>query len=249
MKNESTSNRPELTNRIDFPGFSRSFDEQASFWTAFSNTPGIGVSIVDLQGNLLFVNDTSLELFSGRTNIDYRLKTIADFHSPEFTTERLALIEKVLTSGKASIIRHVYLSRKITSTLWPIRDSKPPFNRVIVVSRYGNESDDEEHPEIDLVESDYIELGRLNVLTKRELEVFVMFGHGLNIPKISKILCRSPKTLERHKTAIAKKLSLKSQADMVRLVSLLGLTYEDTKRTRLTSEPATFDAPKLEDLL
>ncbi len=46
-------------------------------------------------------------------------KTIADFHSPEFTAERLALIEKVVTSGKASIIRHVYLSRKITSTLWP----------------------------------------------------------------------------------------------------------------------------------
>ncbi len=45
---------------------------------------------------------------------------------------------------------------------------------MIVVSRYGNESDDEAHPEIDLVESDYIELGRLNVLTKRELEVFVM---------------------------------------------------------------------------
>ncbi len=71
MKNESTSNRPKQENRLDFPGFSRSADEQASFWTAFSNTPGIGVSIVDLKGTLLFVNDTSLELFSGRKDVDY----------------------------------------------------------------------------------------------------------------------------------------------------------------------------------
>ncbi len=235
--------------RRDLPGFSGGLGEQAGFWMALSETPGIGVSIVDLKGSLIFVNKTSLEIFSGRTDIDYHGKTIGDFHSPEFTGERLALLAKVVETGKPHVIRHVYLGRKVVSTLWPIRDKKPPFNRIIVVTKYGSDADATMPNDYETVDSDYIELGELNVLTKRELEVFVMFGHGLNIPAVSKILYRSPKTLERHKTAIAKKLGLKSQTEIVRLVSLLGLTFDDAKRTRLTNEPIEKVSTKLNEIL
>lgn len=236
--------------RQDMPSFASNPEERNTFWSALARSPGIGVSIVDLQGNLLFVNDTSLEIFSGQRDIDYHGKKIGDFHSVEFTTERLKMISRVITSGKATVMRHVYLGRKIVSTLWPIRDSKPPFNRVIVVTRYGNDADNAaEVDDLPVFDSDYAELGELNVLTKRELEVFVMFGHGLNIPAISKILDRSPKTLERHKTSIAKKLGLKSQTDMVRIVSLLGLTYEDTKRIRLENEPASKVPVSIDEML
>ncbi|MEZ6087757.1 MAG: hypothetical protein R3C05_06990 [Pirellulaceae bacterium] len=35
-----------------------------SLWGAVSQTPGVGVSITDREGRLLFVNDTSMVLFS-----------------------------------------------------------------------------------------------------------------------------------------------------------------------------------------
>jgi DNA-binding CsgD family transcriptional regulator len=223
--------------RFDMPSLSGSAEEQASLWNALSCTPGIGVSVVDIHGLLLFVNNTSLVLFAGRTDIDYQGKSIGDFHSPEFTRERLELLDRVVKTGKPAIMRHVYLAQRIQSTLWPIRDRKPPFNRIVVVSRHGSDSEPFGNSGIETFDSQYIELGELNVLTKREFEIFVMLGHGLNIPSISRVLFRSPKTLERHKTAIARKLSLKSQADIVRIVSLLGLSYDDTKRKRLLNEP------------
>ena len=114
-----------------------------------------------------------------------------------------------------------------------------------MVSKQGNEAGDANSEAIESIESKYIELGQLNVLTRRELEVFVMLGHGMGIPQIAKTLFRSPKTLERHKTAIAKKLSLKSQAEMVRLVTMLGLEFGDVHRTRIEEEPVAKIAPDL----
>lgn len=230
--------------RVDMLGGPEAPFAQKAFWKAFSRTPGVGVSVTDTEGRLLFVNDTALVLFEGHAEVDYLGKTIADFHSPEFTKERLALLKKVVDDRKPLILRHVFLGQCIQSTLWPINDRKPPFNRVIVISKHqvgnGNASD-----EIESVESDYIELGQLNVLTSRELEVFVMLGHGMGIPEIAKTLFRSPKTLERHKTAIAKKLHLKSQAEMVRVVTLLGLHYDDAFRKRLPNEPVKRVVPEL----
>lgn len=231
--------------RVDMPGLSGTRVEQAAFWKALSRTPGVGVSVTNAQGRLLFVNDTALDLFEGHTDVDYHGKTIADFHSPEFVEERLAILKKVVESHKPIKMRHVFLGRSIESTLWPINDRKPPFNRVIVVSKLQVGESDSSDKSIETVESDFVELGQLNVLTQRELEVFVMLGHGMSIPQIAKTLYRSPKTIERHKSTIARKLTLRTQAEMVRIVTLLGLTCEDAFRTRLMEEPVERVAPDL----
>lgn len=236
---------PATKRREDLPGFSGSSAEHSSLWNAFSETPGVGVSLTDVEGRLLFVNRTALELFEGHTDVAYEGKTIADFHPPEFVAERLPLLKRVIESQKPLILRHVYLGRCLESTLWPMLDRKPPFNRVIVVSRHVSGETHEMNCGIDTIDSKYIELGQLHVLTRRELEVFVMLGHGMSIPRIAKTLHRSPKTLERHKAAIAKKLSVRSHAEMARIVCLLGLQFDDAKRTRLTNSPIAKAAPEL----
>jgi len=151
--------------RVDMPGAPDTPVAQAAFWKAFSRTPGVGVSVTDTQGRLLFVNDTALVLFEGQTNVDYLGKSIADFHSPEFTEERLGLLKKVVESRKPLIVRHVFLGQSIQSTMWPINDRKPPFNRVIVISKQQVGTGDKIDSDIESVESDYIELGQLGILT------------------------------------------------------------------------------------
>ncbi|MEQ1828793.1 MAG: LuxR C-terminal-related transcriptional regulator [Pirellula sp.] len=207
-------------------------------WTAIAQTPGVGVSITDTNGKLIFVNDTSLVLFSGTTSVDYEGKTIADFHPKEFVDERLGLIARVLQEGKPKRLTHIYLGKPIESTLWPLRDNLPPYNRVLVVSRTPSEASllQAIPLEVESVESKYIDLGPLNVLTKRELEVLVLLGHGMSIPRIAGILHRSPKTIERHKTAIGKKLSLHGQSELVYIVTMMGLELSDARRERLDKE-------------
>ncbi len=210
-----------------------------TLWSALSRSPGIGVSITDIDGKLLFVNDTCMALFSETTGIDYEGKTIADFHPPEFVAERLAMLREVVDKSQPVRISHVYRGRRIESTLWPIRDKRPPFNRIVVVSHQGKfdlgiEVQDDK---IETVETQYIDLGPLNVLSRRELEVLVMLGHGMNVPKTAKILHRSPKTIQRHKSAISNKLGLRGQAELVQHVTSLGLELSDASLQRFKQVP------------
>ena len=208
--------------------------EPTLLWTAMSQSPGIGVSITDVDGRLLFVNDTTMVLFSEQTNVDYVGKCIADFHPPEFVAERLAMLRKVVEESKTVRVRHVYHGRRIESTLWPVKDKRPPFNRVIVVthqSTYENGLPIDTSC-IETVSTNYIDLGSLNVLSRRELEVLVLLGHGLSVPRTAAVLHRSPKTIQRHKASISEKLGLRGQAEIVQIVTELGLELSDTHLKR-----------------
>ncbi len=208
-------------------------DGQA-IWLALAQTPGIGISITDENGQLLFVNNTSLVLFSGSADIDYHGKTIADFHPPEYVAERLKLIRLVLAENRPVRVRHVYHGKSITSTVWPLPETASKRHRVLVVSQSGPDQqiDDLIPNTIETFPTDYIDLGPLNVLSRRELEVLVLLGHGLTIPETAKLLHRSPKTIERHKESIGRKLALKRQSDLVELVTSVGLQLTDTKLKR-----------------
>lgn len=214
--------------RVDSPRI-----DPNSIWAALTRTEGVGVSITDTDGRLLFVNDTALVLFSQATDIDYEGKCIGDFHSPEFVVERLSLIARVLEEAKPLAMRHIYHGRRIHSTVWPICDTRPPFNRVIVISRAESGHDRAQIPEAaELVRTDFIGLGQLDVLTQREVEVAVLLGHGISVPKVAKLLYRSPKTIQRHKASISAKLNIHGQADLVAIVTEMGLDLDDAKLRR-----------------
>ncbi len=208
-----------------------------ALWTAFSQTPGVGVSITDTQGRLIFVNDTSLVFFSGSPDVDYQNKTIADFHTPEFVQERLRLIGRVISENKPLSISHILHGRPLVSTVWPFRDHQPPFNRAIVITYQRGAGSPLPIPsEIESVQTNYIDLGPLSVLSQRELEVMILLGHGLSVPRTAAILSRSAKTIERHKESISEKLALKGQAEIVQVVSSMGLDLSDATLQRI-AEP------------
>ncbi len=209
--------------------------DPTSLWAALSQTAGVGVGITDKDGRLLFINDTALVLFEETTDVDYEGKRIGDFHSPEYTAERLAMIGRVIKEGKPLAITHIYRGRKIASTVWPIRDKTPPFNRVLVISRCESNSDAAPIPEAcETIKSEYIGLGPLSVLSRRELEVAVLLGHGISVPKVAQLLHRSPKTVQRHKASISTKLRVRGQAELVQVITAMGLDLDDTRLKRLT---------------
>lgn len=226
---------PEVEKPCSWLRFDRVAGTSPETWLALAQTPGVGVSITDSQGRLLFVNNTSLVLFSGSADTDYEGKFIADFHPPEFVAERLALIGRVIKENKPLSIRHIFNGTPISSTVWPIRDKTPPFNRALVISRPGPvlEVDALLPTSVETFDTEYIGLGPLSVLTRRELEVLVLLGHGMSVPRAAAILHRSPKTVERHKESIGKKLSLRGQSELVYLVTTMGLELSDAQLKRL----------------
>ena len=217
--------------RFDPPDF-----DPASLWLALTSTDGVGISVMDRKGSLVFVNESSLGLFFDHP-FDYHGKTIADVHPPEFVEERLRMIGRVLEENRPLKIEHILHGRPIVSAVWPIRDTKPPYQRVLVISRRNSRVDfsgQRVEGEMEIMDTKYIDLGELDVLSKRELEILALVGHGLSVPQVAKILHRSQKTVERHKTSIAHKLHLKGQAEMVAIVTSMGLELDDAKRIRMT---------------
>ena len=208
-------------------------------WSLLTETPGVGVSIIDTEGRLLFFNEAALRLFEGRDDVDYAGKTMADFRPPEFVQERLELIRRVVETQQPVRLRSIYHGTPIESKIWPLPDTQPPFSRVITISRRTSDFSTEHRDEAPAIESKYIELGELNVLTQRELEVLVLLGHGRSVPQVAKTLHRSPKTIERHKSSIGKKLQVQSQAAMVRIVTTMGLQLDHAKLRRLNPNPPT----------
>ena len=209
--------------------------DAGSLWLALSGTPGVGVSITDSEGNILFANDTTQVLFSGRTHVDYVGKKLSDFHPSEFVRERLQMIRRVLDEKRPLAARHIYLGRRIQSTVWPIVDAEPPYNRVMVVSRAvsGAEPLPVQDANIEVFDSEYLDLGPLDVLSPRELEVLVFLGHGMSVPETARALKRSPKTIEHHKDSISRKLNARGQSELVAIVTTLGLDLDDLKLRRL----------------
>ncbi|MEM6470088.1 MAG: LuxR C-terminal-related transcriptional regulator [Planctomycetota bacterium] len=211
-----------------------------------TRTQGVGISVMDRKGGLIYVNETSLGLFFSGP-VDYEGKTIEDLHPAEFVQERLEMIRRVLDEDRPLVIEHIFHGRPISSAVWPIHDVEPPYQRVLVISRRHprfEESGADEPSlvdagfrQIEVIDTAFIELGDLDVLTPKELEVLALIGHGLSVPKVARLLKRSQKTIENHKASITHKLHLKGQSEMVAIVTSLGLDVDDAKRKRMSSAP------------
>jgi DNA-binding NarL/FixJ family response regulator len=64
---------------------------------------------------------------------------------------------------------------------------------------------------------------RLELLSKRELEVFRLLADGAPLKRIATDLCISPKTVETHKYNIMEKLAAQTPADLTKIALRHGL--------------------------
>ncbi len=64
---------------------------------------------------------------------------------------------------------------------------------------------------------------RLDLLTRRELEVLRLFGRGLTRLEIAQALHRSPKTIDCHRASLMKKLEVSDRVELARYAIREGL--------------------------
>ncbi|MBB5031436.1 DNA-binding NarL/FixJ family response regulator [Prosthecobacter vanneervenii] len=87
----------------------------------------------------------------------------------------------------------------------------------------------------------YSQIGNpMNLLSPRELEIFVQIGHGRRLKSIAKELGLSPCTVAVHKHNIARKTGIITSANIARYClehGMLGLKPEQTLLRSPTAEP------------
>jgi len=224
----------------------------------FRVEPGIGLSLLSRDGSVIYSNEAARALFGvDPPSLDHgdTPRKLSDIFHPDFVRERLAWINQVLEEGKPLRAKHIYDGQQIVSTIYPVgemsarqfadstSEEKPEIKSeatevtsessrnhyALVISRHDQ---GEGSPSIDTVTSQYIDLGCLSSLSKRELQIFILLGHGNSVPEVGRMLHRSPRTIERHKTEIGRKLGYSSLAEIARSVGHLGLTYDHIQLER-----------------
>lgn len=225
----------------------------------------IGVVISTRDGTILSHNATSLELFGVGRQHEMIGKNMRDVFAHEFAEERMRWIEQTINENRPMKIVHVMRGRQIASTLMPLNcpdeddhddaklgenaaheDAQPCQSRcVAILTRYATTDEKEKSTETEVLESGLVDLGPLERLSARELEVFVLLGHGHTIPETARLLHRSPRTIEQHKASIGRKLGVSTIAHIAKTVGELGLKVGDAARQRVQAiRPEYADSSK-----
>lgn len=201
------------------------------FWTILRSQPGVGVQLIDADGRVVYSNNQAKLIYYGSVDFNPVGKTIEEIEGAAFAAERLPVIREVLESNRPRVIRHIRGGKNTQATIWPLHHRRIVRPCVLSISRQGLVStDDSPWPVYD---SQLIDLGPLDVLTSRELQVMALIGHGVPLKSISAELGVSQRTVERYRTDIARKLRVNSIADIARIVQRAGLALEHADMDRL----------------
>ncbi len=197
--------------------------------SAVTSVPGIGIAIMQADGTIVYANDEINRIIRGSGTENPTGRLLHEVFPEEFVAERMMIIEQVLQSGEPAVLRHIVQGFQVETVMQAM--ARPEgANMVVVITRHGDSGAEAQGYRV--VDSALADLGPLNVLTPREVEVLALIGKGMRISEIARVLYRSPKTVENHRASIGRKLGVTRRMELARLAYQAGLKPEDSKRQR-----------------
>lgn len=222
-------------------GFAASLPAEA-VWSALVTEPGTGVSIFDIDGLCLFMSQTACDIFIGR---GVRSEQVSGHHAREYfpedwVTQRLALLRTIRDEGEPRGIRTIWRGFQQVTWITLIEDEEdgptnaPAKERFLCITRRISADTTVDIPGgVEIVDSNVMRLGPLDVLSARELEVLSLIGQGLSLKEIASVLHRSYKTVDNHRAAIGAKLKVDDRVKLAEIARRAGLTLTDAERPRV----------------
>lgn len=221
-----------MNDRPDSPGGPGRLPPPFELRALLHSEPGVGFSIVDANGVVRFANARCTELFLQATPSEAIGKSLNELFGDAWAAERMAVLRGIIETDKPAIIRHIRHGRQIQSTIHRISEPGDAEQMFFVITIEGES--DPAHPDaFEIVESRLAHLGPLDVLTRREMEVLALIGHGMSTPQIAAALHRSPNTIERHCETLRAKLKTTNRLQLAEFARAAGLRLEDATLDRV----------------
>ena len=211
---------------------------------AFELDPNVSAILLEADSTLVYVNRAARSIYSaqGEPEVDRTGQKLHDFLPADWVEERLGWFRKALSSERPIVVQHLYRGQLLSVTIYPLFDKSCVW-RILAISRRTTAAEsDIPSGEYDREETKFVELGALAALTPRELEIFVLLGTGISAPEAAARLHRSPKTIERHKSAIGRKLGASTMASIATLAAKSGIQERHLALQRVVVPPAVADA-------
>lgn len=210
---------------------------------ALGSDPMSGVAIFAPGGAVLWANPQLSKMFRGpdaspAQSIGRKLKEV---YPESFANEVVSVIDQAAASGKPSLMRTIWRGEQIYTWIQPIKSeaseaAEGTDTQVLTISRKvrGDETAKDLFPMVEFEKFDtkVINLGPLDVLSTRELEVLALLGQGLSAADIAAVLHRSVKTINTHRESIGKKLKIDDRVKLAVVAQRAGLRLADAARER-----------------
>src|SRR6185369_17005717 len=158
-----------------------------------------------------------------KTVEDAKRLSIEDRLQHDMAEERLAILRDVIRGGKPRLIKEVRRGRAMVITARQFPGQAQFCLAVFRPADIPNWSSDAEPTDVETAQVRHVELGPLAVLSEREKEILALIGQGLTSAQIAKKLCRTIKTIEWHRSAIARKLHTKDRVALAQMAIQAGL--------------------------
>jgi DNA-binding CsgD family transcriptional regulator len=195
-------------------------------WNALTKDPGTGIAVLNSEGTVEFANDTIARIFIEISAEEAIGKSLESLFPADFAAERREYIRKVAESGRPILIKSIWKGRRIRSAVHPIPTSDGRLSKMLVITRALTSDDDAQDvsSDFEVIEARVSDLGELQSLTPREIEVLTLIGQGMSIKQIAGTLNRSPKTIENHRHSLGIKLDTTNRVQLARIAYEAGLT-------------------------
>ncbi len=219
-----------------------------ALWDTLTADPQVGVGILTIDGELRYANDQAARFFLGpeATARPYIGQNLRSFFPLPLVKDRIAIMEKMRDTGRPVALRGIWNGRQHLTLIRKIEGepgepgevgaSDAPEQFLFILHPMQGDSPSEplaDGSKYEFVESPVIELGPLDALTARELEVLALIGRGLSLKEIAATLYRTVKTVEKHRAAIGAKLAAHDRVALAEIARRAGLTTRDAARERV----------------
>lgn len=212
-------------------------------WGALDGDPLIGVMVVCMKGRIMHANARVAEVLFG---VDCDPGSIMNLPITEAIPAvagelHLHMGRQAKEGGRPTMLREIWRGRQVVTRFTHIKGENcegADFEEggFLAVSRHvdGSLSDALGADVAQKVTiANYVNLGSLDVLSDREIEVLSFLCTGLTAKEIAAKLDRSFKTVENHRYVIGRKLDAMDRHALAAMAIRAGLTSMDALRDRV----------------
>ncbi len=202
-------------------------------WEALVHDSAAAVAVFDLEGHVLYANALYLRMVGVEGIEQLRGLTLEQRLGHDMAEERQPLLHGVIKTGRPLQIRDLRRGRALLGFLRKL----PGTDLAMATFRPADIPDwcDAHVTDVPYAQMKHIDPGPLAALSEREKEILAFIGRGLTSAQIAKKLHRTIKTIEWHRSAIARKLRTKDRVALAKLAISAGLcTPEFNQRLAAT---------------
>lgn len=204
-------------------------DPQATaIWEALTSDTTCRIALLDAEGKVLYCNRRLNEQFAEKAaREDLIGANLRDFHDEDYAEERIEFVRTVIRTGKPLVVNGVLRGVCIRTAFRPFPYGPDRTLGALAICREVADFSPSAWDDVsdgDVVDAEVRDLGPLSTLTPRELLVLSLIGQGLSTAEIAKRFNRSEKTIEWHRTGLARKLGARNRVELARIAVRAGLS-------------------------